>query len=405
VSVGAGASSAIVTGLANDTPTTFTVAAVNDVGTGPPSAPSASVIPTAGGQGAATTIPPGSGGEASTAGAGGATAADPFTTTVTVPPTAGGGVITVVESAGGSPPPGGLYEVLGQSVQIVSTASTSDMDPLTLLFVLDESLVRGAFGLGPTDPLPDPASIDITRAAGGGGPAVVPGCLSLGGGGAPIDPSPTCIAERVYDAGLDLRITVLSAAASTWGAVMSPARVKVTDKRFEPASTSVGLGDVVIWSFEGSRPHTVTESVGLGPSKAPLFHSGTRTTGRYGRTFDAAGTFSYRSAIKADPSSMTGTVAVPVMATPARGGPATTFAIRWATSTLAGYASEVQVRFRKAGAGKWSGWSTWQAAAAAGAGTFVADRGVGDYAFRARRLNTTTGKASAWSPEVSIRVE
>ena len=179
--------------------------------------------------------------------------------------------MTIAESpATGSPPAGG-YQFLGQQVDIVSTADTSAENPLTIVFAIDASAIRAAFALAPTDPLPAADAVDVTRAEGGGPAAIIPVCTSTGGGGAPIDPAPTCVSDRAYIDADTLQITVLTASASEWTTVVRVATVNVSDKRYDPDAVTVGQGGVVIWTFTGTKAHTVTDRDALGPAKTPAY--------------------------------------------------------------------------------------------------------------------------------------
>ena len=99
----------------------------------------------------------------------------------------------------------------------------------------------------------------------------------------------------------------------------SVATVTVKDYLFKPANLQAAQGQVVRWVFKGPSAHTATDSIGLGPSSAALFDSGSRAAGdAYEYRFDAAGTYSYAST-NSEPSPMTGTIKVPIVVSPASG--------------------------------------------------------------------------------------
>ena len=163
------------------------------------------------------------------------------------------------------------------------------------------------------------------------------------------------------------------------------------DASFQPARRGVKLGGTVQWTFYGPRAHRVADASGMG-----LFDSGLKPiVTSYSRAFTAAGVYSYR-----DPSNaaLTGSVSVPLGASPASGSASTSFTLTWATKVAdAGYAYDVQVK--RPGSTTWVAWRTGTTAASAG---FVPDAGAGTYAFRSRLRNTANGKASGWSASKSI---
>ena len=181
--------------------------------------------------------------------------------------------------------------------------------------------------------------------------------------------------------------------------------VTVSGTAFKPASTTVDPGTRVRWKFESSSPRTVTDARGLGASGAPLFDSGPRSAGAtFDVVFAAAGRYPYTSMLPS-PSNMTGTVDVPVTATPSSGSTSSTFTVRWASSTMPGYRYMPEYRYRSAPASTWSSWSDIGAKQTEELGTtFVADRGAGKYQFRSKLRNAATGVTSQFSPPTSVLV-
>jgi plastocyanin len=386
--------------VTNGTTYTFTVAARNAIGIGAASIPSGPVTPQAGAPPPAVVssdVPPGSSATVAT-GPGAPTPQDPLITTVVVPSTAAGGSISVVETAPSGSPPSG-YQFMGQQIDIVSTAATSPTNPLTITFAVDESVVRSAYALGPADPLPLAENVDITRAEGSGTPVVIAPCTAAT---PPIAPDP-CVASRAYVGG-DLQAVVVTGSASHWASAVRPAAVTVTDGGYAPRLLRVREGSAVVWTFAGTRAHTVTDASRLGTAAKPaLFNSGPMVAGRFGYVFRAAGTYSYGSLAPRDPANMTGAVEVPVLVSPASGTTTTTFTVTWSSGTIAGYVFDISYRFQKAGTSTWTE-SKWQAGQTATGARFTPSRGPGTYALIARLRNSSTGNASLWSPETRIVV-
>ena len=399
VTVSGTATSATVTGLANDTPYTFTVRAANDFGDGPASGPSAPVTPRANAPAPQTESQPigTAGGSATTDSGSGPTADDPVTTSVIVPAGAGSGIVTIAETAVEEMPPAGGYQFVGQQVDITSDLTTSPTNPLTIEFTIDESVIRTAYSLAPGDPLPGAASVAVTRAEGGGAAAIVQSCTSVGGGGTPIEPDP-CISGSIY-VGTDLQITILTSQASHWNTAIRPVAVTVSDSGFSPKAVSVKPGGVVGWTIAGTRKHSVTNDQKIAAGGKPLFDSGARISGKFGYTFVAAGTYTYVSSAAGD-GRFSGSVAVPVLVNPSAGGLTTPLTVVWASSSLGGYVFDVEVRFQKAGSKQWSGWTALRSGTTTTNLTTLPTSGAGTYAVHARLRNASTGKTSGWSPEV-----
>jgi hypothetical protein len=166
----------------------------------------------------------------------------------------------------------------------------------------------------------------------------------------------------------------------------------VGDTGFSLDSAAVPLGSTTAWTFPTTNlsKHRVRDAQKLG-----LFDSGLRSAGTsYTFTFSAAGTYSAGDTVSADRMQLT----VSPTATPPSGGVTTQFTITWATAPVAGFLFDVQIR--RPGAS----WADWKTGVTALSAKFTPDAGTGQYSFRARIRNATSGKASQYSPAVTITV-
>jgi arylsulfatase A-like enzyme/plastocyanin len=180
--------------------------------------------------------------------------------------------------------------------------------------------------------------------------------------------------------------------------------IRVLDDAFSPTPAVVPQGSRARWSFEGSRTHSVVDASLLGAQETPMFDSGPRDPGaRFSYAFVAAGRYPYRSDQGESPA-MVGFIRVPVVVAPETGTSSTAFAVRWATSTMAGRDYEVQVRFRRAGKLTPGPWRSFAGPTRNLSKAFTPDRGAGKYQFRARVRNVGTGRTSAWSGVSGISV-
>ena len=181
-------------------------------------------------------------------------------------------------------------------------------------------------------------------------------------------------------------------------------RVTVADFSFEPEALLVNPGSVVKWVFRGPSSHAATDSIGLGPTRAPLFDSGPKGTGEvYKFKFAAAGQYPYSSTAAA-PTAMSGTIMVPVTIAPIRGSTATRFTVTWASKSLSGFGFSVQSRFKPEGSSSFTTWTSFGPVQTAPSAVFVPDRGPGTYQFRSQLRNATTGATSLRSTPTSITV-
>jgi CSLREA domain-containing protein len=251
------------------------------------------------------------------------------------------GTVTIGESAiTGTPPEGANY--VGQQVDI-SAPDASATDPMRFRFVVDCSALAPKLGPG--------------------------SCPSA-------DPQPS-------------------------------ANVQVRDGSYAPSAVTVGQGGTVSWSWVGAKSHSVTDAFGIGPSGTPLFSSGIRPPGSaYSYPFAAAGSYVYKSKAYGDPTSMKGTVKVPVRVSQPTGSVDSAIEVTWATGTLPGFRHDVQYRYRAPGTTTFSLWKTWIPDPTAPSKTFVpsALKGAGDYQFRSRLENASTGRTADWSPPASVTI-
>jgi plastocyanin len=195
-----------------------------------------------------------------------------------------------------------------------------------------------------------------------------------------------------------------TSAASFSVTTAAAATVIVKDYAFKPKKLQVAQGQVVGWTFRGPSAHTATDAAGLGAGGSPLFDSGSSGPGVvYEFAFKAAGSYPYAST-NSEPSPMTGTIEVPVAASPAAGTTNTDFSVTWASSPLPGFRFSVQYRFRPQGSTTWGSWANFRRRQTAPAATFTPDQGAGTYQFRSRMENEATGRTSGYSTPTSISV-
>jgi plastocyanin len=244
---------------------------------------------------------------------------------------------------------------------------------------------------------------EIYRTEGSSVPAFVADCTTSGQ--ALPDGSP-CVASRQYvtiSGQTYIQLTVLTATASHWNSARpAPGAVSVTDMAYTPQTLVVQPGASVKWNFIGKKSHSVTDGASLGPARSAWFDSALKTTGSYSFAFPAAGIFPYRSAAKSD--SMTGSIQVPVVATPTSGRTSSPYSLIWSTRPLPGYIFNVQYRFKAVGANGWKNWTNWKTGVSATSATFTPAQGAGTYAFHAQLRNAATGNTSSYSPDATISV-
>jgi plastocyanin len=312
-------------------------------------------------------------------------------TSIDVPQTGSGGSVVIAESAIDETAPSG-FQFLAQQVNISSDVPTTASNPLRITFDVDIS------GLQPP---PAPADVSIYRTEGAGSPTPIADCTSPG---TTADPDP-CVVSRSAGTATDIVLVVLTSSASHWNvAVQVGVPIQVTDSGFNPKAATVPLGSSAIWSFVGARSHSATDTAKLGPSSAPLFDSGSRLSGSYAFELWSAGSYAYRSTPRLDAKSFTGSLLVPLTVTPSAGTISTTFTIIWASRSVAGYANDVQYRFKAKGSKTFGKWIAWRSGATGVSATFNATR-LGTYEFEGRLRNVASGHASGWSPATGMVVQ
>jgi plastocyanin/dienelactone hydrolase len=180
------------------------------------------------------------------------------------------------------------------------------------------------------------------------------------------------------------------ASTSVW--TLAPLAVTVKDFAYSPPNPKTVTGAWVQWINTGPSQHTVTDKSGMG-----LFDSGPLGVGAtFRQTFLGAGTYYVISTL--DPG-MQGSIKVPLTATPATGPAGSAFTIVWAAAPPpAGYVYDVQIQ--APGSTSFSNWMMGQTATK----TTTTLSTVGTYQFRAHLKNTGNGKASGWSPTLSVGV-
>jgi hypothetical protein len=169
------------------------------------------------------------------------------------------------------------------------------------------------------------------------------------------------------------------------------APVIVGDQDVSPIEDATDQGSTVSWrvSWNAHAWHSITDLSGMG-----LFDSGLRKPGTVFRyTFVGAGIYTATDVATGN----TGTVSMPVTASPSSGGEATTFTIQASTQQApAGFSFQTQIL--RPGS---SGWVTWRTGPV---NQFVPDAGPGVYRFQARLVRASNGASSGWSPAASISV-
>ena len=195
-----------------------------------------------------------------------------------------------------------------------------------------------------------------------------------------------------------VRRTVAAAAAlvvvGAGGASAATTSVAMQNFVFSPKVAKTALGNTVKWTNRDASAHNSTSDATMPISwRSPNLATGASYTTP--RPFTAAGTYTYKCTLH---FGMSGSVAVPVIATPATGSRTTTFTVKVATGTAPiGHKYVVQVK--RPGATTFATLATTSAAAV----TFRPDR-TGTFVFRSTFVKTGTNVKSKPSATDSIRV-
>jgi plastocyanin len=160
---------------------------------------------------------------------------------------------------------------------------------------------------------------------------------------------------------------------------------------FSPKTVKDPFGTTFRWTNEDSIGHTTTQD-----SPLKLWDSGTLSADEtFSKTIDFAGTFGYHCSIH---SGMTGTIRIPVSASPSSGTTSTSFAIAIAAAAAPdGFTFDVQKKKND------DSWQDWKTDISKKSLTFK-PRSAGTYRFRARLTKTSNDAHSGWSPPDSVTV-
>ena len=167
--------------------------------------------------------------------------------------------------------------------------------------------------------------------------------------------------------------------------------MSITDAGFDRSRITIERGGTVVWDNLGTVPRGTVDASAMGWWNTGLLAVSSSSW----KTFVAAGAYRYNDAADASHS---GSVVVPLAASPGRGTRSTTFTVTWASKTApAGFGYDAQIR--RPGAN----WRSWKAHVTRAAATFQPDSGRGTYRFRARLVKLAGGHAG-WSPADAVRV-
>jgi hypothetical protein len=169
--------------------------------------------------------------------------------------------------------------------------------------------------------------------------------------------------------------------------------IVLNDTGFGVAKTTVSMGETAVWTLgrNNAQSHSITDGYNMG-----LFDSGLRGAGTsYVFTFKGAGSFWAKDVA----SSASMKIDVPLTVTPKSGGVTTQFTVTWSSAPVAGYVWDVQIL--RPGSTQWE---SWKAGVSTTTAKFTPDAGTGQYKFRARMKNASSGKMSGFCPAQGIIV-
>ncbi len=161
---------------------------------------------------------------------------------------------------------------------------------------------------------------------------------------------------------------------------------------FDPKTATGAIGDTFHWTNDDSITHTTTQN---GPLS--LWNSGNLAAGdSFSKAVDFAGSYPYHCAIH--PTSMRGTVKVPIQVAPSSGSAGTTFTVTAASvAAPSGFVYDIQ---RRRGSGDWTAWKTGITSKSAK----FRPKAPATWSFRSRLRKTSNGAKGGWSPAASISV-
>jgi plastocyanin len=93
--------------------------------------------------------------------------------------------------------------------------------------------------------------------------------------------------NKLIAGGLALLLAAFALQITNFAIESATVDVAVQDDTFGPENTTVNAGDTVVWTWEGSNPHTVTSDTG------GLFGSAQQTAGTFSFVFNTPGTYAY----------------------------------------------------------------------------------------------------------------